>query len=793
MVRLEYVSRFQVVSGKGGTGKTTVAAALALALATEGKRTLLVEVEGRQGIAQLFETESLPYEERKIAVAPGGGEVFALAIDPELALLDYLQMFYKLGGAGRALKKLGAIDFATTIAPGLRDVLLTGKACEAVRRKDKSGRFVYDHVVMDAPPTGRVTRFLNVNDEVAGLAKIGPIHHQAQAVMRVLKSPQTAVHLVTLLEEMPVQETADGIAELRARGCRWAGSSSTWYAPSSSTTTPSRWCAERAVSRGRGRQVARRRRTRRRAQGRQRRAARRPAARAGRRVRRAACPGARPAGRPGRSGAAAGGTAPAGRGNGPRGPVPPRRGPEEAGHGPEEAGRRMTPSADQTAGSGPAEDAGSEDGLRARRTLAVDPLLDDPRTRIVVCCGAGGVGKTTTAAALGLRAAERGRKVVVLTIDPARRLAQSMGIDSLDNTPRRVKGIDNGAGGELHAMMLDMKRTFDEIVEAHADPERAAAILGNPFYQSLSAGFAGTQEYMAMEKLGQLRARDEWDLIVVDTPPSRSALDFLDAPKRLGSFLDGKLIRVLMAPAKVGGRAGMKFLNVGMSMMTGALGKLLGGQLLRDVQTFVAAMDTMFGGFRTRADATYRLLQAPGTAFLVVAAPERDALREAAYFVERLAAEDMPLAGLVLNRVHVSGAAHLPAERALAAAESLGEHLTGTGTDGHHTGPSADDHLDGTGADDHRRGPGADDHHARAAEPSATRAGAAPADIRIRMVRLRNISIRKILPTAALSIRRPGKLDFGAPPLLPDHPRPPSTTTGPVRTPRAPRRHPRTT
>ncbi|MFF8728939.1 ArsA family ATPase [Streptomyces sp. NPDC015171] len=307
--------------------------------------------------------------------------------------------------------------------------------------------------------------------------------------------------------------------------------------------------------------------------------------------------------------------------------------------------------------------------LSSARRLDIDALLDEPKTRIVVCCGSGGVGKTTTAAALGLRAAERGRKVVVLTIDPAKRLAQSMGIDSLDNVPRRVKGTEGG--GELHAMMLDMKRTFDEVVEAHADRERAAAILANPFYQSLSAGFAGTQEYMAMEKLGQLRARDEWDLIVVDTPPSRSALDFLDAPKRLGSFLDGRLIRLLTAPAKLGGRAGMAFLNVGMSMMTGTLGKLLGGQLLKDVQTFVAAMDTTFGGFRTRADATFKLLQAPGTAFLVVAAPERDALREAAYFVERLAAEDMPLVGLVLNRVHGSGAGRLSAERALTAAENL--------------------------------------------------------------------------------------------------------------------------
>ena len=305
------------------------------------------------------------------------------------------------------------------------------------------------------------------------------------------------------------------------------------------------------------------------------------------------------------------------------------------------------------------------------RWLDTDRLADDPRTRIIVCCGSGGVGKTTVAAAVGLRAAERGRHVVVLTVDPARRLAQSMGLNSLDNTPRPVRGADTTAGGSLHAMMLDMKRTFDEIVEAHADPDRAAQILANPFYQSLSSSFAGTQEYMAMEKLGQLRRADEWDLIVVDTPPSRSALDFLDAPQRLGRFLDGKMIRALTGSAKVGGRAYLKVLNTGFSLITSVLTKVLGAQVLRDVQTFVTALDTMFGGFRERADDTYRLLQTPGTAFLVVAAPEPDALREASYFVERLSRDRMPLAGLVVNRVHRARAARLSAARSLAAAETL--------------------------------------------------------------------------------------------------------------------------
>ncbi|MDD2818616.1 MAG: ArsA-related P-loop ATPase [Candidatus Nanopelagicales bacterium] len=305
--------------------------------------------------------------------------------------------------------------------------------------------------------------------------------------------------------------------------------------------------------------------------------------------------------------------------------------------------------------------------------LYLDDVLLNPDIHIIVCTGSGGVGKTTTAAAIALRAAERGRKVCVLTIDPARRLAQAMGIEHLDNSPRPVEGIQGT--GSLDAMMLDMKRTFDEVVEGHSDPARAQAILNNPFYQSLSSSFAGTQEYMAMEKLGQLHTQAQvdgtWDLIVVDTPPSRSALDFLDAPARLGSFLDGKFIRILAAPARGAGRGIGKLAAVGFGFFTSALSKILGSQVLNDVGAFVAAIDSTFGGFRERADATYALLKDGHTSFIVIAAPEADAIREASFFVERLNADQMPLAGLVLNRVTEVTMPEVTREQALAAAQGL--------------------------------------------------------------------------------------------------------------------------
>jgi anion-transporting ArsA/GET3 family ATPase len=310
--------------------------------------------------------------------------------------------------------------------------------------------------------------------------------------------------------------------------------------------------------------------------------------------------------------------------------------------------------------------------------LDVDALLADRGTRIVVCCGAGGVGKTTTAAAIGVRAAEEhGRRVVVLTIDPARRLAQALGLTELDNTPRPVKGLRPDASGELLAMMLDMKRTFDDVVLTHTERARAEEIFANPFYQAMSSTFAGTQEYMAMEKLGQLRSTDEWDLIVVDTPPSRSALDFLDAPQRLARFLDGRMLKVLVSPARSGGRSMFNLVTASFGVFSRAVQKILGTQLLSDLSGFVGALDSTFGGFRQRAEQTYRILQDKETSFLVVAAPEPDAIREAGYFAGRLAADRMPLQGLVLNRVHTVDTASLPATEALAAAQRLdaaGEH-----------------------------------------------------------------------------------------------------------------------
>ena len=293
--------------------------------------------------------------------------------------------------------------------------------------------------------------------------------------------------------------------------------------------------------------------------------------------------------------------------------------------------------------------------MSGRGTSTLDGLVGS--ARIVVCCGSGGVGKTSTAAALALRGAEQGRRTCVLTIDPARRLAQSLGLDALSNDPRPVGGksvAGRGSGG-LDAMMLDMRRTFDDVIERYArDDEQAERILANRFYQRLSSTLSGTQEYMAMEKLYELHESGQYELLVVDTPPTRSALDFLDAPEHLNELLDARAFRLLVAPAQRVGRGYLKGLNFATTTMTRLVRRLTGSELLAEVGEFFAAFEGMYDGFRDRARRVYELLKHPETAFVVVATPDRPALREAAYFAGRLAEDGMPLGALVVNRVHRS-------------------------------------------------------------------------------------------------------------------------------------------
>jgi anion-transporting ArsA/GET3 family ATPase len=266
---------------------------------------------------------------------------------------------------------------------------------------------------------------------------------------------------------------------------------------------------------------------------------------------------------------------------------------------------------------------------------------------IIVCTGSGGVGKTTTAAALAVGAARQGRRTIVLTIDPAKRLAQSLGLEALDNNPRPVAGVDG-----LDAMMLDMKRTFDEVIDRHADDrKRADTIKSNRFYKQLSDALAGTQEYMAMEKLYDLHQSGAYDCIVIDTPPTRNALDFLDAPKRLTNFLEGRFLKMFLNPGLRAGKTIGRAAAFGTGMFMKVASRITGAGVLDDLAEFFQSFEGMYAGFKERAEAVYKLLQSPGAAFVVVASPDTPALREARYFLQRLAQDGMPTAGLVVNRI----------------------------------------------------------------------------------------------------------------------------------------------
>jgi anion-transporting ArsA/GET3 family ATPase len=265
---------------------------------------------------------------------------------------------------------------------------------------------------------------------------------------------------------------------------------------------------------------------------------------------------------------------------------------------------------------------------------------------ILVCCGPGGVGKPTVAAALAVEAARTGRRAVVVTIDPARRLADALGLDALTNTPGRV---DGDWPGELWALMLDPRATFDDLVTRYApDPAQAGTILANRFYRNIAGALSGTQEYMAMEKLYELHGDDRFDLVVVDTPPTRNALDFVDAPRRLTRFLDNRLFRLLMLPA----RTGLRAVNLATQAFVRTVGKVVGSDVVSDAVTFFQAFEGMEDGFRQRAARVQQLLGEPTTAFVLVASPRRDATRETEFFADKLAEAGIAVQALVVNRMH---------------------------------------------------------------------------------------------------------------------------------------------
>ena len=298
---------------------------------------------------------------------------------------------------------------------------------------------------------------------------------------------------------------------------------------------------------------------------------------------------------------------------------------------------------------------------------------------ILVCCGSGGVGKTTAAAAIALQAASDGRRAVVVTIDPAKRLADALGLDGLSNEPARIDGIDGQHGGELWAMMLDTRTTFDSLVRRHArDDEQAERILGNRFYRNIAGALSGTQEYMAAEKLFELNGDDRFDLVVIDTPPTRNALDFLDAPERLTRFLDHRLYRMLMTPTRVG----LRMMNVAAQVFLRTVSRVVGGEVIADVIAFFQAFDGMEAGFRERASAVMALLRADSTRYVLVASPRRDTVIEASFFADKLRQNSLNVAGVIVNRLHpVFGTgsaadAEADAAAAIAAGDDAGAELS---------------------------------------------------------------------------------------------------------------------
>ncbi len=598
-----FARQILIVSGKGGMGKSTIAAALASASAAAGHRTLLVEVEGRGEIARTLQVPDPGFHE-----APTPFGFSALSVTPREAALEYLHLFFGLDRATRALLRTSALDQIIGGAPGLRDLLSCGKLYELahLRRTDARdrGRPQYDLILVDAPPTGQIAPFLNSASAFADLARVGRIKRQAAAIEGLLRR-EAGVLLVAVPEEMAVAETLEAIPAIRRSGVPVMAVAANRCLPNIFPSGTQRAAAElrprevmaltgraglamtveesEALMAGAGTRHRRRRLQ--------------------QRFLKELAEG------------------------GPLLPlpdVPGRSSPEtvqalarvmkgERAEEPDAAAPDVKAVGTHSARPAPIQLRASW----ARRPPGHAPHGLDERLadrRIVVVCGSGGVGKTTVSAAVAVHLAERRSKAALLTVDPARRLATSLRLPTVAGERTSIR---LGRARKMEAVQLDTQRTFDELIHRYAgSAERRERILSNRFYQRISSSLAGTHEYMAMEKLYELAVEEDHDAIVVDTPPTRSALSFLDAPNRLIDFLGGRVMRWMLWP------------------------------------DFLAAFEGMYGGFHKRASRVLELLRSPDCAFLVVTAPTSVSLEEAGFFVERLDEGGMRAEAVVANRWH---------------------------------------------------------------------------------------------------------------------------------------------
>ncbi len=584
--------RLIFVTGKGGVGKSTVAVALGLVAARRGQRTIVAELASQERVQRLFGHGGEHFQESELA--PG---LFTISIDPQHAMDEYLKL--KLGALGHALGSSRLFAVFAMATPGMRELLSIGKVWELAQRERRTtGAAAYDLVIVDAPATGHGVGLLRTPRTFADIARVGPIAHQAGTIAATIADRSvTGVVAAATPEEMPIAETLALKESLERDGL---GLDLVVL----NALYPERFADAELED-----------------------------------LRAALGQHPLPGGRIRAQGSAL--------------RARPRASPAGAGRAPAPGAQRKPRRAPLRVCRSIGRDRSPEAGRRTRQpVVSIASLLEGKR--VCVCAGAGGVGKTTTSATIALGLAAQGAKVAVVTIDPAKRLANALGLESLDNEPHRVADellASSGLAvqGELWAMMLDPKRTFDELIERLApDPERAAQIKANRVYQELSTAVSGSQEFTAIAKLYELDREHDFDFLVLDTPPARNAVDFLDAPQRLSAFLEGRALKALTLPTGLG----MRVLGRGATPLLGALRRVTGVDLVTDLGTFFELLAGMTADFSARARQVEALLRAPSTAFMLVTSAQGEPIDEAIWFHRTLRESGLPFSAVVVNRVH---------------------------------------------------------------------------------------------------------------------------------------------